>query len=157
MFAVVAALVLLATCGDGDGEATTLPTVAINTTSTTDATDVRVTTAASRRFPPEVPRLRHGDDVFGVYLAVERSPTAPELARTKEELGKAGYPVSEGFTDIACDRGAHEALGLAPGVDYVGVVVYFRTRQEAQQFVDAFEPGVVGTAQVTVFCLDSGY
>jgi hypothetical protein len=39
----------------------------------------------------------------------------------------------------------------------VAVVVYFRTRQEAQQFVDAFAPGVVGTAAVKVYCRDSGY
>ena len=39
-------------------------------------------------------------------------------------------------------------------MDYFSEVVYFRTRQEAQQFVDAFEPGVVGTAQVTIYCAD---
>jgi hypothetical protein len=41
-----------------------------------------------------------------------------------------------------------------PGVDYFVEAVYFLTRQEAQQFVDAFQPGVVGTAFVTVYCLD---
>ena len=41
-----------------------------------------------------------------------------------------------------------------PGVNYFAEAVYFRTRQEAQQFVDAFEPGVVGTALLTVYCLD---
>ena len=59
--------------------------------------------------------------------------------------------MSPGATDINCDQGAREALRLTPGVDYFVEAVYFLTRQEAQQFVDAFEPGVVGTAFVTVY------
>lgn len=35
--------------------------------------------------------------------------------------------------------------------------VYFGTREEAEQFVDAFQPGVVGTAAVKILCADSGY
>ena len=53
---------------------------------------------------------------------------------------------------INCDKAAREALGLTLGVDHYTVAVYFRTRDEAQQFVDTFEPGVVGTAEVTVDC-----
>lgn len=88
------------------------------------------------------------------FVAVERTSSAPELARAKEELRKAGYRVSPGASDVTCDQGAREALGLTPGVDYFVEAVYFLTRQEAQQFVDAFQPGVVGTAVVTMYCRD---
>jgi hypothetical protein len=139
----------LAGCGAGghDGE----PAARLPTVPTVAATD------PGHRFPPALTDYRHGDDVFGVYLAVERSRSAPELAQAKEELRNVGYRVDEGLLGIDCDRGAREALGLAPGVDYVAVAVYFQTRQEAQQFVDAFAPGVVGTAQVTILCKDSGH
>ncbi len=113
-----------------------------------------MTTALASRFPPEVTDLKQGDLVFGVYVAVEQNYSAPELAAAKEELRKVGYSVGAGATDINCDQGAREALGLKPGVEYVSVVVYFRTRQEAQQFVDAFPPGVVGTAPVKTYCAD---
>ncbi len=105
-------------------------------------------------FPPEAAQLRQGERVFGVFVAVERTTSAPEIARAKEELQKAGYRVAPGATDINCDQGARDALKLTPGVDYFVEAVYFRTREEAQQFVEAFEPGVVGTAQVTVYCRD---
>ena len=107
----------------------------------------------SSRFPPEA-QVRHGERFYGVFVAVERTSSAPELARAKEQLQKAGYRVSPGAGDLNCNQGAREALRLMPGVDYYTEAVYFRTRQEAQQFVDAFEPGVVGTALVTVYCLD---
>lgn len=116
-------------------------------------TAATATTVARRRFPPEA-QLRHGERFYAVFVAVERTSSAPEFARAKEELQKAGYRVSPGASDINCDQGAREALRLTPGVDYFVEAVYFLTGQEAQQFVDAFEPGVVGTAVVTVYCRD---
>ena len=118
--------------------------------ATTTAT---ATTVLRRLFPPEA-QLRHGERFYAVFVAVERTSSAPELALAKQELHKAGYRVSPGATDINCDQGAREALRLTPGVDYFVEAVYFLTRQEAQQFVDAFKPGVVGTAFVTVYCRD---
>lgn len=138
--------VFLVACGEGDDGAVTLATVVVPTT-----------TAGQPGFPAEWEDYRQGDTAFGVYLAVERTRIAPELAAAKEELRRVGYSVASGETDINCDQGAREALRLAPDVDYVAVVVYFRTGQEAQQFVDAFQPGVVGTAEVKIFCADSGY
>ncbi|HEX2023493.1 MAG TPA: hypothetical protein VHF00_02220 [Acidimicrobiales bacterium] len=157
LLALVPGLLLVVACGGGDDEeAVTLPT-ALAPTTTVGTGGAPVGTGGNPRFPTEWTDYRHGDTAFGVYLAVERTRTAPELARAKEELRRAGYSVPQGVTDISCDQGAREALGLAPDVDYVAVVVYFRTEQAAQQFVDAFQPGVVGTAPVKIFCRDSGY
>ena len=153
---LVLTMLLVVACGGGGEETVTLPT-ALAPTTTVDTGGAPVATGGSQRFPPEWTDYRHGDTAFGVYLAVERTPTAPELAQAKEELRKVGYSVRRGVTDISCDQGARETLGLAPDVDYVAVVVYFRTEQAAQQFVDAFQPGVVGTAPVKIFCRDSGY
>ncbi|CAN5126674.1 hypothetical protein BH24ACT1_BH24ACT1_11490 [soil metagenome] len=93
--------------------------------------------------------------MFGVYLAVEHTEMAPgpRAKRALADAGAAGYQAGLG-TDIDCDRGARDQLGLDPGRDYAAVVLYFRSREHAQQFVDLFQPGVVGTAAVTVLCLD---
>lgn len=158
--ALVIVLLPLAACGQtGNGaapSATTSTTKEPTTTSTVSTTpgisSPTVTTGSGRRFPPEADNLRTGERAFGVYVAVERDSAAPELARAEEDLRRVGYSPGPGAPDINCDHGAREALGLTPGVDYFSVAVYFRTRHEAQQFVDAFEPGVVGTAEVTVDC-----
>ena len=47
-----------------------------------------------------------------------------------------------------------ETLGLDPAVDYDAVSVFFDTEADAQTFVDLYQPGVVGTAFVTAYCLD---
>ena len=154
------ALLLLGACEDAsDGVAGSAGAVRSQPSSSTTAMTNRATTTATatavlrRRFPPAA-ELRHGERFYAVFVAVERTSSALELTRAKEELQKAGYRVSPGATDINCDQGAREALRLTPGVDYFVEAVYFLTRQEAQQFVDAFEPGVVGTAFVTLYCRD---
>ena len=153
---LVVAVLPLAGCGQGgDRAAPSATTDATSSTVTTGpgTSSTTVTTDPGRRFPPDADNLRTGERAFGVYVAVERgSSPAPELARAREELLKVGYSPGPGAPDINCDKGAREALGLTPGVDYFAVAVYFRTRHEAEQFVDAFEPGVVGTAEVTVDC-----
>jgi hypothetical protein len=157
---LVAGVLLLAACRQGenaaapsDGTATTA--VAVSSTTTTKAIiRTTVTTNSTLRFPPEATGVRQGDQLFGVFVAVERTTSAPELARAKEDLRSVGYRVAPGATDINCDQGARQALGLTPGVDYFVEAVYFRTRREAQQFVEAFQPGVVGTAAVTAYCRD---
>lgn len=153
-------MLLFGACEDaGDGVAGRAGTVTSQVSSSTTAmtnrstTTTTATTVLRRRFPPEA-QLRHGEQFYAVFVAVERTSSAPEFARAEEELQKAGYRVSPGVSDINCHQGAREALRLAPGVDYFVEAVYFLTRQEAQQFVDAFEPGVVGTAFVTMYCLD---
>lgn len=107
-------------------------------------------------FPPALnAELEHGDRVFGVYLAVEgrENSPGPDAKRAMAEAAAVGYDVGLS-PDIDCDGGAREQLGLDPARDYSSVVLYFKTRALAQQFVDFFEPGVVGTAAVTLFCLD---
>ena len=159
---LVAGLLPLAACRQGEngaapsaGTATTAVAVSSTTATTIKATTGSpVTTNEIPRFPPEATGVRQGDRLFGVFVAVERTTSAPELARAKENLRRAGYRVAPGATDINCDQGAREALGLTPGVDYFVEAVYFRTRRAAQQFVDAFQPGVVGTAAVTAYCRD---
>lgn len=158
---LAAGLLFLAACRQGEDR--TAPTVGTTTTAAVISTSVTtinatssttVATNAPLRFPPEAGGVQPGDRLFGVFVAVERTTTAPELAGAKEDLRMAGYRVAPGATDINCDHGAREALGLTPGVDYFVEAVYFRTRSEAQQFVDAFVPGVVGTAEVTAYCRD---
>ena len=158
--AFVVAMLLFGACEDaGGGVAGRAGTVRSQASSSTTAMTNRATTTTTattvlrHRFPPEA-QLRHGERFYAVFVAVERTSSAPELTRAKEELQKVGYTVYPGATDINCDQGAREALRLAPSVDYFVEAVYFLTRQEAQQFVDAFEPGVVGTAFVTVYCRD---
>ena len=154
---LAAGLVMLAAAGCGQGADVATPTTVATTTTEATTTTRAVATTVARstapRFPPAA-QVRHGDRVFGVFVAVERTLSAPELARAEEELRTVGYPMGGG--DVNCDQGARETLRLAPDLDYYTVAVYFRTRQEAQQFVDAFVPGVVGTAEVTAYCRDAG-
>jgi hypothetical protein len=91
--------------------------------------------------------------VFGVYLSVERGemPTA-ETRAAEAEAQRQQWRYSSG--DIDCDQGARQALRLDPARKYYSVAVYFRTRKDAQKFVDLYEPGVVGIAPVTIFCAD---
>lgn len=157
--AFVVAMLVFGACEDVGGGVAGRAGSGTSKASGTTATTNRVTTALTastvlrRRFPPEA-QLRHGERFYAVFVAVEQTGSAPELAGAKEELQEAGYSVSPGASDINCHDGAREALRLTPGVEYFVEAVYFLTRQEAQQFVDAFEPGVVGTAFVTVYCLD---
>jgi hypothetical protein len=61
---------------------------------------------------------------------------------------------TSGVGDIGCDQGRPRGADLDPDRDYVHAALYFADRAAAQQFVDAYEPGVVGTADVTTYCLD---
>jgi hypothetical protein len=106
-------------------------------------------------FPSALTEVEHGDRAFGVYLAVERKENSPgpDAQRAMTDAAAVGYDVALS-PDIDCDQGAREQLGLDLVRDYSSVVLYFETRALAQQFVNLFEPGVVGTAAVTLFCLD---
>jgi hypothetical protein len=136
---VLTAQLLFGGCSDGDGKR-----VEGSPPSTTAAS------APDRPVPVEV---SHGDKVFGVYLSVERgeTPTA-ETSAAEAEAKRQQWHHSGG--DIDCDQGAREALRLDPARKYYSIAIYFRTREDAQEFVDLYEPGVVGIAPVTVFCLD---
>jgi ABC-type transport system substrate-binding protein len=105
----------------------------------------------TRTWPPEA-RAVHGGQYWAVYLAVSRGDTEyDEVERAYRSAQAVGYEA--GIGDI-CATGAHEALGLDPAVSYTASSIYFDTRAQAQQFVDMYEPGVVGTAHITAYCLD---
>jgi hypothetical protein len=108
--------------------------------------------ASRPSFPPQA-GAEHGAKQTAVYLAVAYSADDPKLKRAEAQAKAVGYD-NVGIGDIGCDQGAREALGLDVDRDYYGAAVYFADRGTAQQFVDAYEPGVVGMADVTTFCLD---
>ena len=119
------------------------------------ATPSPVTPPAAPAAPvfPEEAAVEHGGRSTAVYLAVAYDGSDPELARAYAQAREVGYS-GVGIGDVACDQGAGEALGLDPARAYSRVAVYFPDRATAQQFVDAYEPGVVGIADVTTYCLD---
>lgn len=112
--------------------------------------------APTPTFPPAFTTVGQGDRASAVYVAVARDGRDPKLARAQQDLRAAGYKDGTGEGDVDCDQGARAALQLSPdtNVKYTAVAVYFRTRQQATQFVGAFKPGVVGTADVEIFCAD---
>lgn len=103
-------------------------------------------------FPPEA-TLAHGESFAAVYVALAYESADARLARALEQVEGVGYDAAVA-PSIECDAGAYEQLGLDRERQYAAVVLYFADRPTAQQFVDAFEPGVVGTADVTTYCLD---
>ena len=113
-----------------------------------DVARARLTAAA---VPVPEAKLEQGGKVWGVYLAVSRGEIDAKVDAARADVERLGYHPSSG--QIGCDQGAAEGLGL-PSEDYSMAAVYFETRELAQQFVDAYEPGVVGIALVTVFCAD---
>ena len=173
LLSALAALALLAltACGD-DGRdvvetGATSPAAVPTTTSATPepvATTPSTpppTTSAPPTFPPAAEGVQQGDVVWAVYLAVARvgddgrpDDPAGDLDRARRQAAAAGYERDVGGGQVECDRGARAALGLDPGRDYYTVSIFFATRADAQQFVAAYEPGVVGTAEITAYCLD---
>ena len=102
-------------------------------------------------FPtPAVPV--HGGRAWAVFVAVARDMDDARLDRAVEDLAAVGYET--GVSEVGCSLGAFEALGLDPARSYLGVSVEFASAAEAEQMVEAFEPGVVGTAEVVTYCLD---
>ena len=102
---------------------------------------------------PEQTAPEHGGTRSAVYLAVAYDSADPELAQAQARAREAGY-AQVGLGEVSCDQGAREALGLAADRTYYAVALYFADRPTAQQFVDAYEPGVVGIADVRTYCLD---
>ena len=94
----------------------------------------------------------HGGRAWAVFVAVTRDMDDERLDQAVEDLAAAGYETW--VSEVGCFQGAAEALGLDPARSYLGVSVEFASAAEAQQMVEAFEPGVVGTAEVVTYCLD---
>lgn len=90
----------------------TIHTAAVPSSST--RARARATTVAA--FPRALDaELTHGAKVFRVYLSVEYAEKAPGPATewAVEAARAVGYNVSGG-TDVNCDQGASEQLGLDP-------------------------------------------
>ena len=137
---------LLVGCSDGGGSDTAAEPVATTPSASPTPTP-------SPTFPPEA-EAEQGGRYWAVFLSVERGSdaTGPEISEALRAAEEVGYEAGAG--DLGCTQGAAEALGLDPALPYVGVSIFFASAELAQQFVDAYEPGVVGTAEVTAYCLD---
>ncbi|HEX6425100.1 MAG TPA: hypothetical protein VFZ79_16565 [Acidimicrobiales bacterium] len=140
------------------------PTTRVPTTSRPESTTTSTPTTTSTtladalpEFPPEATDLSQGRQAWAVYLAVapEGAYDSPELLAADAAAGEAGYPSGQGFSSLACDSGAPEALGL-PGSS-VAAALYFEAQDQAIQARDAFESrgqAVVGVVEVTMYCVD---
>ena len=98
----------------------------------------------------------HGGDAVGVYLGVvlqdEATDGMPAEFQDAIDAAKTlGY--FAGYSDLACDQGAQEGLGLAEGF-YNGVSVLFATVEDANTFAAEYPGDIVGIVEVTTFCLD---
>jgi hypothetical protein len=120
--------------------------------------------AAESEFPPAVAplKLEHGGTYWGVYVTVVRTDDnfqiTPEdqqrLDAGKKSLTDLGYEPDAGAYDLGCEQGVREQLRLDPQRNYATVRIFFATQAQAEQFVTAYQPGVVGTAKVTLYCMD---
>ena len=121
-------------------------------------------TTAEPDFPPAVApsALQHGGTYWGVYVTVVRAEDdyqiepddQKRLDTAKKSLTDLGYEPDSGAYDIGCEQGMREQLHLDPQRVYAAVRIFFATQAQAEQFVDAYQPGVVGTAKVTLYCMD---
>ena len=101
--------------------------------------------------PPQAADIRHGSEVWAVYVLVTPTYDGPGWAEAGARVESLGYTPSGG--ELACDTGAAEALGLDPQL--IGRGVYFGSQADAQRFADLYGAGdVVGIARVTLLCLD---
>jgi hypothetical protein len=94
--------------------------------------------------------LEQGDRYWAVYVVVAE-PGSAELDEAFERMQDLGVPVA-GFGELACDRGAAEALDV-PARRH-GVAVYFRSRADAEALAASLDPPPVGVARVRTFCPD---
>jgi len=91
-------------------------------------------TVRAVRFPPAA-EANIGGSYWAVYLALPRTADDPKAAAAERQVVAAG-------------------IRLSPGVDYGTVKLLFKTRQDAEAFVAAYQPGVIGTAPMTWACAD---
>ena len=113
-------------------------------------------------FPRAVTELEHGGTYWGVYITAVRTgqtnQISPEdqmrLDAARKSLTDLGYEPDSGAFDSGCEQGFVEQLRLDPQRKYAATRIYFAEEAQARQFVEAYQPGVVGTAKVTMGCLD---
>lgn len=110
----------------------TIHTAAVPSSSTRARARARATTVAA--FPRALDaELTHGAKVFRVYLSVEYAEKAPGPATewAVEAARAVGYNVSGG-TEVNCDQGASEQLGLDPVRRYKAVAFYLATENKPE-------------------------
>lgn len=137
-----------------DPTSTPAPTVTPSSTPATAKLDFPLAVAPAT--------LQHGSTYWGVYVTVVRADdnhqVEPDdqkrLDAAKESLTGLGYEPDSGAYDNGCEQGMQEQLRLDPQRIYAAVRIFFATPAEAAQFVEAYQPGVVGTARVTLYCMD---
>lgn len=178
LLVVLVAGALVASCGSSEGGATTTaaagtaaptttttaaPTttsVAPTTTSTTTTAAPTTTTAApttTTEVPlPETIIPTHGGDAVAVYLGIiAESDSSGDLNADFADViaAAADLGYDAGVSDLACDVGAREGLGLEDGY-YYAVGLYFATVEDANAFAAAYSGDIVGIAEVQTLCLD---
>jgi len=139
--------------GDGQVPEPATAQAAAEANAASDAPAPTPTAETAAATWPQEAAATHGGTAWAVFLEVVRGDGEQDaLQAAVDSLRSVGY--TGGVGDVDCSAGAREALGLDPALTYTAVDVLFATAEEAQQFVDLYEPGVVGTVQVTTYCLD---
>jgi hypothetical protein len=115
-------------------------------------------------FPPAVApsALQHGGTYWGVYVSVVRADDKLQikpddqkrLDSAAKSLTDLGYKPDAGAFDVGCEQGMREQLRLDAQRNYAAVRIFFAEQSQAQRFVTAYQPGIVGTAKVTLYCMD---
>jgi len=156
---LVMALLALAACRTEEPPPPTgpAPTTATGTaTVEPPATTEEVPSPDETPFSPESAfhaigsvEVEQAGTYWAIYLAVGEQG-APELEQTTDYL--AGLGIESYAGDLACDRGAAEALGLSEDLTAVGV--YFVEREDAQDFAEKLPTPPTGIAKVRTYCAD---
>ncbi|HET8616745.1 MAG TPA: hypothetical protein VFL94_14580 [Actinomycetales bacterium] len=139
---------------------TTSPSVTPSTptsasTPTTTASPSATPKPTANSWPRALGEPQDGDSAWAVYLALAHSSSDPALDAARSQAGDVGYGAVIG--DLACDRGAMEALHLDIHDYWVGAVLYFGSKKDAESFASSYVATggtVVGVAKIGLGCLD---
>ncbi|MEV4315658.1 hypothetical protein [Actinocrispum sp. NPDC049592] len=139
-----------------------------STASAGPSTSVASSSARAAAAQPDFPAavapsaLQHGGTYWGVYVSVVRTDDKLQikpddqkrLDAAAKSLADIGYKPDAGAFDVGCEQGMREQLRLDAQRNYAAVRIFFTEQSQAQRFVTAYQPGVVGTAKVTLYCMD---
>jgi hypothetical protein len=155
---ILVVLLALASCRTEEPSTVTPPTGTPTGTKTVEAPQ----TTTEQPSPEENPfspgpefgaigstQVEQGAKYWAVYLAVGEEG-APELEQATDYL--AGLGIESLGGELACDRGAADALGLSE--DLMAVGVYFTGQAGAQRFAKKLPTPPSGIARVRTYCAD---
>lgn len=148
--AVVLVAAVLAACSPTNAPAAVQPSAPTSAAAATSAKN------APKAFPPEDTSFSLGGTKWYVVVALSRTENDPKLASAQRSVTDVGYSGVDIFYVPDCLEGLREGLKLK-AVDYYGVALGFGDAATAQEFVDAYQPGVVGTVKVVNQCADDAY